>query len=175
MSAARHLHLVPAPPAARREDRPAAPTPPAPRRSRVAVVSPDGVGVLAPVDARRLREVADVTFHCCEEAPDLAEAVRLLDGVEVLAVTEALLPALDEDLLARAMSLRGIVVLGSARPGIDPRPLRLRGIGLAVAPGGRDRWAAHVLAALVGVPHDPVTWPSPVPDLASLPAGRDAG
>jgi hypothetical protein len=173
MSVPQRLYLVPPPP----PEEPAAA--PAPRRVAVAVVTPDGVGALASSDTRRLREVADVEFHCAEERPDLGTAVRLLDGVEILAVTEDRLPVLDEALLDRAMSLRGVVVLGR-RTGVDLRPLRLRGVGLDVvvddvAGTGRARWADHILAAVGGAPRDPVTWPSAVPDLSTLPALRVTG
>ena len=80
---------------------------------------------------------------------------------------------------ARAMSLQGIVLQARARPPVDLRRLELRGIGLDLVPDddgeiGRSLWARHILAAVEGRPRGPLTWPSAVPDLASLPALRSA-
>lgn len=128
------LHLVHPAPA---HPRPAGPVPPlrpeqrrrtavTGRRPRVVVLSHEAAGSFAVDVVNRLARVADLSFHRLDAAPDAAATARLLRDADVLVSTGTCVPMLDDELLATAPRLRGVVVRRTRRQHVDVRVIEPR-------------------------------------------------
>jgi hypothetical protein len=126
-------------------------------RPRVAMMTARGPASLRPDELRRVAQVADITFHTVDRAPDLDAATRLLRRVDVLAATASCLPDLGPALLERVPQLRAVVLRGGCHEDLDLELLEDHGVGVDVV---RTAWGAHLLAVLDDRPLNPVAWPS---------------
>ncbi|SDQ34211.1 2-hydroxyacid dehydrogenase [Quadrisphaera sp. DSM 44207] len=121
-------------------------------RAHVVVLSKQGSASLDAAQRRDLAEAADVDYHRLQAAPDRAAAVRLLQGADVLAATNACLPVLDAALLDALPRLRGVVLYATGYDHIDTALLRARGVALSVLPDyATQAVAEHGVAMLLGL------------------------
>jgi phosphoglycerate dehydrogenase-like enzyme len=116
------------------------------------VLSRQGSESLDADDRRALEDVADVGYHALAAAPDRRAAVRLLAGADLVAATNACLPAIDAALLDRLPRLRGISLHATGYGHLDVELLCERGIGLTVLPDyATEAVAEHGAAMLLAL------------------------
>ncbi|MGE9808387.1 MULTISPECIES: 2-hydroxyacid dehydrogenase [unclassified Janibacter] len=102
-----------------------------------------------PADHRRRLEErgASVHYETRTQAPDLEEAARLLEDVEVLGTTNVTLPHLGPALLARCPRLRSLVLYATGLDHLDHEALRAHGVTVSSLPAYATRAVAeHALA-----------------------------
>jgi phosphoglycerate dehydrogenase-like enzyme len=121
-------------------------------RTTVVVLSRRGCDSLAPEHRPRLAAMTDLRGYACEAPPTADQARKLLLEADVLAVTNACLPALDDDLLGDLPRLRTVVLFATGHDALDLEALHRHGVALVAVPDyATVSVAEHALGLLLAM------------------------
>ncbi|HST85706.1 MAG TPA: NAD(P)-dependent oxidoreductase [Kineosporiaceae bacterium] len=118
----------------------------------VVLLSRRGGDSLALEHRQQLAAMADVKAYALEKPPTRRQARELLAPADVLAVTNACLPVLDDDLLGRLPRLRTVVLFATGHDAVDLEALRRHGVNLIAVPDyATVSVAEHALGMLLSM------------------------
>jgi phosphoglycerate dehydrogenase-like enzyme len=116
------------------------------------LLSRRGADSLVSEHRQQLAALADVKAYAVETPPTRRQARELLASADVLAVTNACLPVLDDDLLARLPRLRTVVLFATGHDAVDLAALRRHGVNLIAVPDyATASVAEHALGMLLSM------------------------